>query len=158
MLANSVIAADTNGSAPDELRLNPNNQGTTETTVTPSNQQQNEVQPNNEITTLDDIDRNKNGNNFNNYNQHNLDGDETGLNNLIPSPFNFFGTRPNLPPMGPSPFLNIFGNMLEPFRRGHEAFEKQFRQLEQQAGEGQEVTSFTKNGVTYVRTCTTRRA
>lgn len=63
-------------------------------------------------------------------------------------------------PPRPTPlFDSIFNGqgLMDHFRRHREMMNQQFEQLERQAGEGQEVRSFTRNGVTYVRTCTTKR-
>lgn len=51
----------------------------------------------------------------------------------------------------------IFSSIFESIRRQREMMSNQFKNLELQAGQQNEVTSFTRNGITYVRTCTTKR-
>lgn len=41
--------------------------------------------------------------------------------------------------------------------RQHQMFEQKFQDLERQAERGQDVSYFERNGVAYVRTCTTKR-
>lgn len=60
-------------------------------------------------------------------------------------PFQFFQRR--------DPISSIF----EALRRHRMDLDQQFSQLERQAGEGQDISYFYRNGVQYIRTCVTKR-
>lgn len=59
----------------------------------------------------------------------------------------------------PGSFLDSLfgGNLFDHIDRHAQAFERKFSELERQAGEGEDVSYFQRNGQAYVRTCTTRR-
>lgn len=62
---------------------------------------------------------------------------------------------------GPGSLLQeLFGGrLIDNLRRHHQNFERQFSDLERKAEMGgEEVSYFNRNGVAYVRTCTTKRA
>lgn len=62
------------------------------------------------------------------------------------------------PQQRPFSFLdNLFGSIRQQTQNLHRNFERQFSDLERKAGEGQDVSYFNRNGVAYVRTCTTKR-
>lgn len=70
-----------------------------------------------------------------------------------------FGGPPGLmDPMQPNqgrPYL--FDTIFDTINRQRENLDREFSNLERQAGEGQEVTDFYRNGIAYRRTCTTHR-
>jgi hypothetical protein len=57
----------------------------------------------------------------------------------------------------PAQSMSFLDNLSGSLRRHNQRFEHQFRDLERQAGEGQDVSYFNQNGVAYMRTCTTKR-
>lgn len=132
--ASPASPADTN-----ELHLNSNDNtinGNLNNGNQPNNQQQQQQrQPSNDLTpVLDDDDSNESDDGYSNPNQqfHIL-------------PFPFFQRR--------DPISAIFEQM----RRHRLDMDKQFSQLERQAGEGQDISYFYRNGVQYIRTCVTKR-
>jgi len=85
------------------------------------------------------------------------DSDENQYH-VIPSPFNFFNQDQDRPRPG-SLFQQLFGgNFIDSLRRQQELMDRQFRRLEVEAnGDGQEISYFSRNGVTYSKTCTVKR-
>lgn len=70
--------------------------------------------------------------------------------------FGMMGPMQLMEPMGGrrgSLIDSLFGQLDSHARN----FERQFDQLERQAGEAEEVSYFSRNGVSYVKTCKTRR-
>lgn len=82
-----------------------------------------------------------------------LEEEETDNNNNNNSPMPFFGPSP----FNRSPFMNMFGNIFEDMNRHRQMMDRQFGDLEQQAAEGQQISYFSRNGVSYVKTCTVKR-
>lgn len=75
----------------------------------------------------------------------NDDAYEQGNQQFQIFPFQFFQRR--------DPISSIF----DALRRHRINLDQQFSQLERQAGEGQDISYFFRNGVQYVRTCVTKR-
>lgn len=168
---------------PDELRLNPNNP--TDNVYLDSNNRQQQQQQQHQVSPNDT--QNKQQQQFDNqvprlpstptstetsmdsFEDNESDDQQQQQHQQQPQfndsfdPFGLFQPRPrpNGPQDGsnrrPSLFDIIRGGMLEPFTRHQEMMDRQFQQLERQAGEGQEVSYFSRNGVSYMRTCTTKR-
>lgn len=131
---------------PDELQLRPNGENNNNNNNNPlTNDNQNinnnqQVQPQTDLTTP-----------LNNINEDPVDtGDRyPKLSDFFPPLFNPFSSDRNNrqgPPRNPLSYL--FSNQL---------FERQMQDLSQQAEEGQQVEYLSRNGVSYVRTCTTKR-
>lgn len=79
-------------------------------------------------------------------------------------PLDFFQPRPRPRPspfgsqIFPPLFHHFLGQDMSDFiNRRQEQMNQQFKQLERQAAQGIEVSRFSKDGVTYERTCTTKR-
>lgn len=124
----------------NELHLNSNdntniNNGNLNNPNNNGNQPSNQQQPSNDLTVpaSDDDDSSESDDGYNQNQQFQI------------LPFPFFQRR--------DPISAIF----EQLRRHRLDMDKQFSQLERQAGEGQDISYFYRNGVQFVRTCVTKR-
>lgn len=118
------------GNNNDELRRNPNEN--TNFNDNGGNQQNNQIAPSNELVIPDQM------------------SDETDDDERVRpfnfNPFQFFQRR-----------LFPIEDLIDQLRRQRMSFDHQFSQLERQAGQGQDVSYFSRNGEQYVRTCVTKK-
>lgn len=72
-------------------------------------------------------------------------------------PFGGFRQPPNFNSR-PNPLFGLFGgNLFDSIRRHSDMMNQRFQELENQAAEGKSISYFSRNGVSYVRTCTVER-
>lgn len=154
-----VLGQTTTPKASDELHF----KGTEATDASPTSDSNHATDP----ADLAPDGKNQRRNNRNNNNDLDNDNDYDYDNDQQQpqlSPFNYifpFGGQQ----AGPSPFGRpgsllggLFGgNLFDHLDRRAQEMERQFSNLERQAGEGQDVSYFQRNGEAYVRTCTTRK-
>lgn len=167
LVAALQVAADKTPSTDDELQFK-GTQGTEDETL--DQQQSKQQQPKDQASTTD--------RSINTLN-HEEDDEREDESQYRPRPRPFSPLQQLLGPLhhlfdrarpsGPRPFggprpsmmIDTFpsfnGNPFEMLDRHAMDFERQFAELERQAGEGQDVSYFSRNGVAYVKTCTTRR-
>lgn len=155
-LLSIASAADVNpNEQPNELNLKPTPSSSSEdTTSTTPGSLYDTVKPSYFTSTMAPQNNDKKPLNNDAKPVYTLEEEETdNNNNNNNSPMPFFGPSP----FNRSPFMNMFGNIFEDMNRHRQMMDRQFGDLEQQAAEGQQISYFSRNGVSYVKTCTVKR-